>query len=53
MPRNDLADSLDHDPFLEEPAKPKPKRSAETERQQQASDMLRLVMAVFPHARVV
>lgn len=53
MPRNDLADYLEHDPFLEEPAKPKPKQSAETERHMQESDILRLVMEVSPNARVV
>jgi len=73
MRDSDLADYLDHDPFLEPlgprpkaSAKPgvapgpklstlvapdKPKRSAETERDKHESDVLRMVMEVFPGAR--
>jgi hypothetical protein len=50
MHANDLADYLDHDPFLEHP-EPQPTRAAETERDQHTSDVLRLVMEIFPGAR--
>jgi len=73
MRHSDLADYLDHDPFLE-PSEPQPKasaksgvspepklsipvapdkptRSAETERDKHTSDVLRMVMEVFPGAR--
>jgi hypothetical protein len=53
MPRNDLADYLDHDSFLEEATKPKPKRSEQTEQDKQEGDILRRVSEGFPNARIV
>jgi hypothetical protein len=73
MRHNDLADYLDHDPFLE-PSEPRPKASAKSddrsepkpavpgapaqpkrsetfERDKYESDILRMVMEVFPGAR--
>jgi hypothetical protein len=41
--------ALDHDPFLEH-SEP-PTRSAATERDRHRSDVLRLVMEIFPGAR--
>jgi hypothetical protein len=49
MRDSDLADYFDHDLFMDEPAPPK--RSAATERDKHKSDILRLVMEVFPGAR--
>jgi hypothetical protein len=51
MKASDLAEYLDHDPFLDEAPQSKPMRSAQTARDQHASDVLRLVMEVFPGAR--
>jgi hypothetical protein len=51
MHSNDLADYLDHDPFLEEATKPQPTPSAETERDTHEREVLRLVMEIFPGAR--
>jgi hypothetical protein len=73
MHANDLADYLEHDPFLEHsepqekvlaqsdemsepnlstPGAPEPPtRSAQTERDKHKSDVLRLVMEIFPGAR--
>jgi hypothetical protein len=63
MRDSDLADYLDHDPFLGEPVQPKLpssveldrapqlKRLAETERDQFVSDVLRIIMDIFPGAR--
>jgi hypothetical protein len=50
MKASDLADYLDHDPFLEHP-EPQPTRAAETERDRHHSEVLRLVMEIFPGAR--
>jgi hypothetical protein len=50
MTHRDLADDLEHDPFLDEPPS-KPKRSAQTERDKFKSDMLHMVMEIFPGAR--
>jgi hypothetical protein len=50
MHDSDLADYLDHDPFPEHP-EPQPTRAAETERDRHRSDVLRLVMEIFPGAR--
>jgi hypothetical protein len=50
MNSNDLADYLDHDPFPEHP-EPQPTRSAETERAKFKSDILHMVMEIFPGAR--
>jgi hypothetical protein len=47
MNARDLAEYLEHDPFLEEP---KPQRAAETERAKFASDILHMVMSVFTGA---
>jgi hypothetical protein len=50
MKANDLADYLDHDPFLEH-QEPPPTRAAETARAKFKSDILRMVMEIFPGAR--
>jgi hypothetical protein len=49
MRDSDLADYLEHDPFMDEPAPPS--RSAATARDKFESDILRMVMEVFPGAR--
>jgi hypothetical protein len=61
MHDSDLAEYLAHDPVPEEAPKlpssveldraPQPKRSAETERDQFVSDVVRMVMEMFPGAR--
>jgi hypothetical protein len=51
MRPSDLADDLDHDPCPEDTPPAKPKRSAQTERDQFISDILQMVMEVFPGAR--
>jgi hypothetical protein len=51
MHDSDLAEYLDHDPFPGEPVQPKPKHSTETERDQFVSDVVRMVMEMFPGAR--
>jgi hypothetical protein len=51
MNSSDLAEYLDQDPFLDDVPKPQPTRSAETERDTHASDVLRMVMEIFPGAR--
>jgi hypothetical protein len=49
MHDNDLAEYLADDPVPEEA--PQPKRSTETERDQFVSDVVRMVMEIFPGAR--
>jgi hypothetical protein len=51
MNSNDLADYVDHDIFLDDVQKPQPTRATETERDKHRSDVLRLVMEIFPGAR--
>jgi hypothetical protein len=51
MKASDLAEYLDHNPFLDQAPPSKPTRAAETMRDQHASDVLRLVLEVFPGAR--
>jgi hypothetical protein len=49
MPDSDLAEYLAHDPVPEEA--PQPQRSTATERDQFVSDVVRMVMEMFPGAR--
>jgi hypothetical protein len=51
MHDSDLADYLDHDPFMDDVPTPQPTRAAATERDKHTSEVLRLVMEIFPGAR--